>query len=59
MDALAAETATLVIAWSKNTIHSHLLGSKRNTEAFEKIVEALAVGVDRHTRFKRAAVTFY
>ena len=36
-----AETAKLMEAWSKRTIQSHLLGSKRNTKAFEKIVQVL------------------
>ena len=37
-----AETAKLIEAWSEKTIQSHLLGSKRNAKAFEKIVEVLS-----------------
>ena len=36
------ETAKLIKAWSEKTIQSHLLEVKRNTKAFEKIMEVLA-----------------
>ena len=42
VDALVAETATLIEVWSENTIQSHLLRLKRNAKAYKKIVEVLA-----------------
>ena len=37
-----AETAKFIEAWSEKTIQSHLLRSKRNAKAFEKIVQVLS-----------------
>lgn len=36
------KTAILVEAWSEDTIQKLLLGSKRNSKAFQKIAEVLA-----------------
>ena len=37
-----AETVKLIKVWSERTSQSHLLGSKSNAKAFEKIVQVLS-----------------